>query len=43
LRFSTDRIRTNTVSFTARELWGQAANPRDMVHAELWEDYLERA
>jgi nitrile hydratase len=32
-----------TVRFTARELWGEAANPRDIVHAELWEDYLERA
>ena len=32
-----------TVSFTARELWGDTANARDTVHAELWEDYLERA
>jgi nitrile hydratase subunit beta len=32
-----------TVSFTARELWGDAANARDTVRAELWEDYLERA
>lgn len=32
-----------TVSFTARELWGEAANLRDTVHAELWEEYLERA
>ena len=31
-----------TVMFTARELWGHAANPRDTVRAELWEDYLER-
>ena len=31
-----------TVGFTARELWGEAANARDTVHAELWEDYLER-
>ena len=31
-----------TVSFTARELWGDTANARDTVHAELWEDYLER-
>ena len=28
---------------TARELWGEAAHPRDTVHAELWEEYLERA
>jgi nitrile hydratase len=32
-----------TVQFTARELWGEAANARDTVHAELWEAYLERA
>jgi len=31
-----------TVRFTARELWGDDAHPRDTVHAELWEDYLER-
>ena len=31
-----------TVSFSARELWGDDANPRDTVHAELWDDYLER-
>jgi nitrile hydratase len=31
-----------TVEFTARELWGNTAHPRDTVHAELWEDYLER-
>jgi nitrile hydratase subunit beta len=31
-----------TVSFTARELWGDAADPRDTVHADLWDDYLER-
>ena len=31
-----------TVSFTARELWGDAANPRDTVQAEMWEEYLER-
>ena len=32
-----------TVRFTARELWGEAANPRDTVHLDLWEPYLERA
>jgi nitrile hydratase len=31
-----------TVSFAARELWGDAANRRDTVRTELWEDYLER-
>ena len=32
----------NTVSFSAREPWGEAAKARDTVHAELWEDYRER-
>jgi nitrile hydratase len=31
------------VRFTARELWGEAANPRDTVTLDLWEPYLERA
>ena len=29
-----------TVSFSAQELWGQNANPRDTVTLELWESYL---
>lgn len=32
-----------TVRFTARELWGEAASPRDSVALDLWEPYLERA
>ena len=32
-----------TVRFTARELWGEAANPCDSVSLDLWEPYLERA
>ena len=32
-----------TVRFTARELWGEAANPKDSVSLDLWEPYLERA
>jgi nitrile hydratase len=32
-----------SVQFTARELWGAAASPRDSVHLDLWDDYLERA
>ena len=32
-----------TVRFTARELWGEAANPRDRVNLDLWESYLEPA
>lgn len=32
-----------TVRFTARELWGPEASPRDTVSLDLWETYLERA
>lgn len=32
-----------TVRFAARELWGEGANPRDSVHLDLWESYLEPA
>jgi nitrile hydratase len=32
-----------TVRFTARELWGEAASPRDSVCLDLWEPYLDRA
>ena len=32
-----------SVRFTARELWGDAASPRDSVHIDMWDDYLERA
>jgi nitrile hydratase subunit beta len=31
-----------TVRFTARDLWGDQANRRDSVYADLWEDHLER-
>ncbi len=31
-----------TVRFTARELWGSDAAPRDSVSLDLWEPYLER-
>jgi nitrile hydratase len=31
-----------SVRFAARELWGDAASPRDFVHVDLWDDYLER-
>jgi nitrile hydratase beta subunit len=31
-----------SVRFTARELWGEAASPRDFVHLDMWDDYLER-
>jgi nitrile hydratase subunit beta len=29
------------VRFSARELWGDAADPRDSVHIELYDSYLE--
>ena len=32
-----------SVRFSARELWGDSASPRDSVHLDLWDDYLERA
>jgi nitrile hydratase len=32
-----------TVRFTAAELWGSDADPRDSVSLDLWEPYLERA
>ncbi len=32
-----------TVRFAATELWGPAANQRDSVHLDLWDDYLEPA
>jgi nitrile hydratase beta subunit len=32
-----------SVRFAARELWGENAPPRDSVHLDLWDDYLERA
>jgi nitrile hydratase subunit beta len=30
------------VQFTARELWGEDASPKDFVHIDMWDDYLER-
>ena len=32
-----------SVRFTARELWGNEASPRDAVYLDLWDDYLESA
>jgi nitrile hydratase len=31
-----------SVQFSARELWGESASPRDSVHIDMWDDYLER-
>jgi nitrile hydratase len=30
-----------SVRFTARELWGEQAKPKDTVVVDLWDDYLE--
>ena len=32
-----------SVRFSARELWGADASPRDSVHLDMWDDYLEHA
>jgi nitrile hydratase len=32
-----------SVQFTARELWGDDAPPRDRVYVDLWDDYLDEA
>jgi nitrile hydratase beta subunit len=32
-----------SVRFTARELWGEQASPRDAVYIDVWDDYLEPA
>ena len=32
-----------SVRFSARELWGDSVSPRDSVHIDMWDDYLERA
>jgi nitrile hydratase subunit beta len=32
-----------SVRFTARELWGEQASPRDSLYLDLWDDYLEPA
>jgi len=30
-----------SVRFSARELWGAEASPRDAVYIDLWDDHLE--
>jgi len=32
-----------SVRFTARELWGEQASPRDAVYIDIWDDYLKEA
>lgn len=39
----TKRQHVYAVRFAARELWGEQASPRDFVHLDLWDDYLEHA
>jgi hypothetical protein len=29
------------VRFTARDLWGEQASPKDSLYLDLFEDYLE--
>ena len=31
-----------SVRFAAREIWGDQASPRDLIHLDMWDDYLER-
>ena len=31
-----------SVRFAARDLWGERASTRDVVHLDMWDDYLER-
>lgn len=38
-----DPLALYTVRFTARELWGTDASPKDTVSLDLWEPYLECA
>ncbi|HEX5822839.1 MAG TPA: nitrile hydratase subunit beta [Candidatus Limnocylindrales bacterium] len=38
---SLDREPVYTVRFEARELWGDAAEPRQTVSIDLWQSYLE--
>lgn len=30
-----------SVQFSARELWGEGASPKDFVYLDMWDDYLE--
>jgi nitrile hydratase len=32
-----------SVRFTSHELWGTRASPRDFIHLDMWDDYLEHA
>jgi len=39
----TKRQHVYSVRFSARELWGEGASPRDAVHIDMWDDYLDHA
>ena len=30
-----------SVRFAARDVWGEQASPRDSIHLDMWDDYLE--
>jgi nitrile hydratase beta subunit len=32
-----------SVKFSARELWGPDASPKDHLYIDLWDDYMDRA
>lgn len=32
-----------SVRFAARELWGTQAAPRDTIHLDMWDDYIDHA
>ena len=32
-----------SVRFGARELWGESASPRDFIHLDMWDNYLDHA
>jgi len=38
-----NRQHVYSVRFAARELWGESVSPRDSVHLDMWDDYLEHA
>ncbi|MGA2714908.1 MAG: nitrile hydratase subunit beta [Bryobacteraceae bacterium] len=38
-----DPQRVYSVRFSARELWGKQASPRDSVYIDMWDTYLEPA
>jgi nitrile hydratase len=41
--FGEKRQHVYSVLFAARELWGESASPRDHIHIDMFDDYLEPA